>query len=204
MSTHRVAPTSREPTPRERVVYAAVQHIRSEGPAAASLRAIVKDADAPWGSLQHYFPGGKEQIVCEALAWAGEFAAADVATYLDTAHPTPGGLFTHLLDSWSRELSQRDYARGCPVAASTLNPSDESPAIAKATHDALDRWLTGIETALVTMGVDNARSQARVMLSMLEGAIIVSRVQKDTTALSELREFAAHFDAMARNQEGYR
>lgn len=45
------------------------------------------------------------------------------------------------------------------------------------------------------MGVQRARFQARTTLSMLEGAIIISRAERSVTALSDLRQFAAHFDA---------
>jgi len=198
MTGERSAPASQERTPRERIVYAAAQHLRAVGPTAASLRAIVRQAEAPWGSLRHYFPAGKEQILSEALAWSGDYAATDVMEYLQSADPTPGGLFVHLLDTWARDLKRCDFGRGCPVAAATLDPGDAATGLTGATRDAMDRWLTAIERALSAMGVTGASSQARTMLSMLEGAIIISRVQKSTTALSELRQFAAHFDAAAR------
>jgi AcrR family transcriptional regulator len=180
---------------RERVVYAAAQQLRAAGPTAASLRAIVRDARAPWGSLRHYFPHGKEQILSEALAWSGEYAARDVTAYLHSDEPTPGGLFVHLLDSWARELTRCDFELGCPVAAATLDPGGGAPGLVAATRSALDTWLTAIECGLIAMGVPEARSQARSMLSMLEGAIIVCRVQNSTAALSELRPFSQHFDA---------
>jgi AcrR family transcriptional regulator len=195
MPAARRARTSQERTPRERVVYTAAQHLRSVGPTAASLRAIVHDAQAPWGSLRHYFPDGKEQILSEALAWSGDYAAADVTAYLQSADPTPGGLFVHLLDTWARDLKRCDFGRGCPVAAATLDPGEGATGLAGATRAALDRWLAAIEHALSGMGVPGARTQARTMLSMLEGAIIISRVHRSTTALTELRQFAEHFDA---------
>lgn len=195
MTAKRSASTSQERTPRERIVYAAAQHLRAVGPTAASLRTIVRQAQAPWGSLRHYFPGGKAQILSEALAWSGDYAATDVTEYLQSTDPTPGGLFVHLLDIWARDLKRCDFGRGCPVAAATLDPGETATALTGATRAAMDSWLAAIEHALSAMGVTTVAAQARTMLSMLEGAIIISRVQKSTTALSELRQFAAHFDA---------
>lgn len=197
MAGQRKVPTRQARTPRERVVYAAAQQLRAVGPTAASLRAIVRQAQAPWGSLRHYFPGGKEQILSEALAWSGDYAAANATGYLQSADPTPGGLFLHLLDTWARDLERCDFGRGCPVAAATLDPGEASTSLTGATRAALDGWLAAIEHALSAMGMAGAHSQARNMLSMLEGAIIVSRVQKSTTALSDLRQFASYFDAAA-------
>src|SRR5262249_52667678 len=57
-----------ERTPRERMVFAAVQSIRERGVAGTALRDVVERAEAPRGSLQHYFPGGKDQLVAEAVA----------------------------------------------------------------------------------------------------------------------------------------
>lgn len=193
-SGHRNSPNP-DRSPRERVVYTAAQHLRATGPTAASLRAIVRDAQAPWGSLRHYFPGGKEQILGEALAWSGQYAATDVTGYLQSDDPTPGGLFDHLLERWARDLKRTDFGRGCPVAAATLDPGEGAVGLAHATRAALDSWLVAIERALSVMGVKGARSQARSMLSMLEGAIIISRAERSVTALSDLRQFAAHFDA---------
>src|SRR6185369_11331407 len=46
--------------PRDRMVRAAAKLFRVHGVTATGLREIVEAADAPRGSLQHYFPGGKE------------------------------------------------------------------------------------------------------------------------------------------------
>lgn len=183
------------PGPRERIVYQAAQQLRAHGAAASSLRAIVRAADAPWGSLRHYFPGGKDQILGEALEWSGAYAAAHVEAYLNRdPAPTPGGLFMHLVESWATELEQRDYERGCPVAAASFEHGDDDSPVVTATRNALDRWLTAIETALHTLGVADPGTQARIMLSALEGAIILSRVQRSTIPLTDLKSLAGHFD----------
>jgi AcrR family transcriptional regulator len=184
---------SDRPGPRERIVYQAAQQVRAHGVAAASLRTIVREADAPWGSLRHYFPGGKDQIISEALDWSGAYAAADVEAYLNRdPAPSPGGLFAHLVDSWAAELARRDFGRGCPVAAASFD--DGGSTVANATRNALDRWLQAIETALDTLGVADAATQARVMLSALEGGIILSRIQRSTTPVTDLKSLSDHFN----------
>src|SRR5215471_9016581 len=61
--------------PRERMVRSAAQLIRRKGVSGTGMREIVSEANAPRGSLQHYFPGGKEELVAEALLWMGGVAA---------------------------------------------------------------------------------------------------------------------------------
>lgn len=69
--------------PRERMVFSAAQLIRRDGVTATGLRDVVAHADAPRGSLAHYFPGGKEQLVNEAVDWAGWYAANRIDRFLE-------------------------------------------------------------------------------------------------------------------------
>src|SRR5690242_16151759 len=81
--------------PRERMVRGAAQLIRRKGVTGTGMREIVTEADAPRGSLQHYFPGGKEELVSDALLWAGGVAARRIRRCLGELHPrTPSALLT--------------------------------------------------------------------------------------------------------------
>src|SRR5881275_998710 len=75
-TVHRASPTA---GPRERLVRSAMALMCTQGVSGTGLREVVAHAGAPRGSLQHYFPGGKEQLVREALTLAGRTAARTVA-----------------------------------------------------------------------------------------------------------------------------
>ena len=45
---------------RDRIVQASAELFRRQGYAATGVKQIVTDAQAPFGSLYHFFPGGKE------------------------------------------------------------------------------------------------------------------------------------------------
>ncbi len=97
-----MAPSERGP--RERMVFSAAQLIRRDGVAATGMREVAAHAGAPRGSLQHYFPGGKEQLVNEAVAWAGRYAGNRVARFLAALpEPTPSGLFAEMVRQWTDE-----------------------------------------------------------------------------------------------------
>src|SRR4051812_19298013 len=92
--------------PRERMVRSAAQLIRRKGVSGTGMREIVTEAEAPRGSLQHYFPGGKEEIVSDALLWAGEVMADQVRRGLSALKSrTPSALLASIVDSWRRELT---------------------------------------------------------------------------------------------------
>jgi AcrR family transcriptional regulator len=180
--------------PRERIVYSAAQLVRAKGVTGTSLREVVERADAPWGSLQHYFPGGKEQIVGEALAWAGNFAADRVEQYyLEMRTPTPGGLFARMARQWEDEFARKGFVVGCPLVAAAADVAADSEALRGAIAAAFDAWRGPLQAALRRMGVPRARasSLAVVMLSALEGALVLARTSEDVgplrTVVRELR-----------------
>jgi AcrR family transcriptional regulator len=54
------------------MVDSAIELFRQHGYKGTGLRDVVAHSGAPWGSLHHYFPGGKEQLGVEALELAGD------------------------------------------------------------------------------------------------------------------------------------
>ncbi|MFG3258378.1 TetR/AcrR family transcriptional regulator [Streptomyces sp. NPDC048172] len=174
--------------PRERIVFSAAQLIRRDGVAATGLRHVVAHADAPRGSLQHYFPGGKEQLVNDAVAWAARYAARRVDRFVTAMgeSPTPGGLFAAMTRQWTDELEAADGTlAGCPVAAATVDCAASAPSTRTAVATAFAEWAAPIARALTTMGVpeNRAPSLATLMLSTLEGAILISRAERSPRAL---------------------
>ena len=186
-------------SPRERMVYEAAQAMREDGVGGAALRTVAARAAAPRGSLQHYFPGGKDQLVTEALAWSGAFAAEQVRAYLrDTRRPTPSGMFDDLVRRWSAELEAREFARGCPVAASVVDAAHANPQVRAAAAAALAAWQAPLRSGLRTMGVRPARAGAlaTLMLAALEGSLVLARAEHDTRALRVVsRELGPVLDA---------
>jgi AcrR family transcriptional regulator len=187
-----------ERKPRERIVYSAAQLIRERGVSGTSLRDVVAHAGAPWGSLQHYFPGGKDQIVTEALGWAGRFAARRVELYLSELDPpTPSGLFAAMADQWRTQFRSEGFAAGCPLVAATADVAAERSDLRDAVTSAFDQWQRPIAAALGQLGVPEGRvhSLATLMISSLEGAIVLARASQDVAPLDTVvRELAPLLD----------
>ena len=182
------------PTPRDRMVYSTAQLVRTHGVTATGIRDVVEHARAPRGSFQHYFPGGKDQLVGEALLWAGDFAAQRAASYRQsTRNPSPAGLFAHMVEQWKQEFSQRGFARGCPVMATVADLAGTESGVNEQVGAALGNWEHAVTAELVDMDVPRrqARRLALVMIAELEGAIMWARVRRDltplTTIVAELR-----------------
>ncbi|MGW0087209.1 TetR/AcrR family transcriptional regulator [Streptomyces sp. NPDC003393] len=184
--------------PRERMVFSAAQLIRRDGVGATGMRDVAEHANAPRGSLQHYFPGGKEQLVGEAVAWAGRYAGRRVARFMaDLAEPTPSALFTAMVRQWTDEHQAAGTLSGCPVAAATVDCA-ASDATREAAAAAFETWRGPVADALTELGVPAERAEplATLMISSLEGAIIMARAEGDMRPLTTVaRELGPLLDA---------
>ena len=97
------------------MVRSAAQLIRRKGVSGTGMREIVTEAAAPRGSLQHYFPGGKEELVSEALLWMGGVAARRIERYLGTlGSRRPSALLASIVEGWRSDLDERGVFGGVP------------------------------------------------------------------------------------------
>ncbi|MFE8958515.1 TetR/AcrR family transcriptional regulator [Streptomyces iakyrus] len=192
--------------PRERMIFSAAQLIRRDGVVSTGMRDVALDAAAPRGSLQHYFPGGKAELVDEAVGWAGDYAAGRVARFLAALpEPTPSGLFASMVRQWTDEYEAEGFAGGCPVAAALVDCAESVPSTRKAASAAFATWTGAVAQALTEMGVpgERAGALATLMISSLEGAILLARAERDVRALTTVaRELGPLLDAAVRAPGG--
>ena len=187
--------------PRERMVRGAAQLIRRKGVSGTGMREIVVDADAPRGSLQHYFPGGKEELVSDALLWAGDVLARRILRSLsELKSRTPSALLAAIVDAWRRDLTSEQFTAGCPLVAAAADTAATSEQLRQVLRRAFDGWLAPLSESLVDLGVplERADNLAIVIIAALEGAIILARIRRDLIPLDALvLELGPVLDAVA-------
>ena len=188
--------------PRERMVFSAAQLIRRDGVSATGLRDVVAHANAPRGSLQHYFPGGKDQLVGEAIAWGGRYAHRRVERMVAAMRkPTPSKLFGAMIQQWIDDYEANGFAAGCPIAAATVDCADTVESTRAAAAAAFRDWRTPVAARLTDMGVPARRASALavLMISTLEGAVLMARAEQDVAPLrTAARELGPLLDAAVR------
>lgn len=176
---------------RDRMVFSAAQLLRTQGVGGTGLRDVVAHANAPRGSLQHYFPGGKEQLVAEAVAWAGRYAARRVRRNAESLEDaTPGNLFAAMVAPWRTEFAGQGFGNGCPIVATVADSAAMSEKLRESAAAAFAEWRKPLVEALEQMGVSPARvaSLAVLMISSLEGAIVLARAEQDVAPLDSIVE----------------
>jgi AcrR family transcriptional regulator len=173
------------PSPRERMVISAALLIRERGAHATAISDVLEHSGAPRGSAYHYFPGGRTQLLCEAVDYAGEHVAA----IIDGADASLKLLDT-LIDKYRRQLLKSDFRAGCPVVAVSVEAGEEdngermAPVVDRAAA-VFDRWTDLIAARFIADGIpgERARELSVLATSALEGAIVLARVRRDLTPL---------------------
>lgn len=172
-------------SPRERMVISAAMLIRERGAHATAISDVLEHSGAPRGSAYHYFPGGRTQLLCEAVDYAGEHVAA-IVTEADGSLE----LLDTLIDKYRQQLLSSDFRAGCPVVAVAVEAGEEQDRdrMALVTERAaavFARWTDLIAQRFVADGIpqDRAGELAVLATSAIEGAILLARVRRDLTPL---------------------
>src|SRR3954467_5056751 len=159
------------------MVRSAALLMREQGVEAMSFSAVVAHADAPRGSIYHYFPGGKAQLVQEATRWAGGFVARRNATAMQADGPL--GAIDASEQAWRAVLTESEFRAGCPIAAATVD-GEQVPAARGAAGEVFRSWQDALATSLRSRGVpdDRAHAVATVVYAGIEGGILLARAQR--------------------------
>lgn len=193
----------RTSTARGDAIAAAADLFRRQGYAATGIEEILAVSGAPKGSFYHHFPGGKEELALDALAYSGDRVRALVDHVAETA-PTAGALVTAIAAKQAADLRDSDYTLGCPVATVALELAGTSERIATTSAAAFDAWAEPLADRLHAAGYDDAEAirLARWALAGLEGALLLARTARDAAIVTELATITARMLDSHRTPDG--
>lgn len=170
------------PPTRERLITATADSLQRRGIHATGLTQLLAAADAPKGSLYFHFPGGKDELAAAALERSGGLFGAAIEALLARS-ADPAAAVARLAGALATGLEASGYVRGCPLATVALEASSDR--VRTACGDAFASWLDTLERALAAAGHPpaQARDRAVLVLSALEGALILARAGRDPAPL---------------------
>jgi AcrR family transcriptional regulator len=166
---------------KERIVTVSAEMFRRQGYEGTGLKQIVTAAKVPFGSLYHFFPGGKEQLGAEAIRVSGGAFGRLGNAILDAAPDIVKGV-RNLFDGAALTMRVTDYADACPIATVALEVSSSSEPMRQAAAAVFEDWIADLQQRFMSAGIpaDRARALAVATLSLLEGAFIFSRAMRTT------------------------
>jgi AcrR family transcriptional regulator len=158
---------------------------RRNGYSGTGLKQIVGAANAPFGSLYHFFPGGKEQLGQEVIRTSGLAYLRLFDLFVDPAPDLVSGIEAFFAAGIAT-LEATDYVEGCPIATVALEVASTNEPLRQATADVFGAWIdAGTEKfAKFGIGRDAARTLTITVVNNLEGAFVLCRSLRDTEAMA--------------------
>jgi TetR/AcrR family transcriptional regulator, lmrAB and yxaGH operons repressor len=172
-------------TTRQKMLLSSVELLRERGAGGVTVDAVLSRSQSPRGSVYHHFPGGRAEIISEALALAGDTTSAIIERA--TAEGSLGAL-RRFGKFWNKLLVNFDFNAGCPVVSVAVGGSADDQQLQPAVAQIFQRWHQALAEAIIADGVDEPRAHrlATMAVAAIEGAIILCRIQRSTTPLDDV------------------
>lgn len=179
-------------TTKDRIRDASAELFRRQGYTGTGVKQIVATAKAPFGSLYHFFPGGKEELGADVIRWSGGIYRQLIEAVFDPA-PDVVTAVREFFAGAAETLRETDYADACPIATVALEVASTSDRLRAATAEVFESWISAATERLTDAGIApaKARELAISMFNGLEGAFILSRATRSTEAVDVAGAVAA-------------
>jgi AcrR family transcriptional regulator len=177
---------------KDRILTVSAGLFQRQGLAGTGIKQILAEADAPFSSLYHHFPGGKEELAAQTVRESGARYERLVSVVWDSAPDVVTGVRA-VFDGAAETLEATGFADACPIATVALEVASTNERLRLATADVFAAWIDGASDRLRSagMGEDSSRRIALAVIALLEGAFILCRAARQTEPMVAARDAAS-------------
>lgn len=168
---------------KERMVTSAAALLAEHGVAGTSVAKVLEYSNGPRGSVGFHFPGGRTELLTDALTSVGETVKGVLR---DARHDgtDSAAVFTGICRHYRTQLATTDFTAGCPIGAAMQevhHDTDLGPVVSAIVTD----WHDALTDLLIDAGRTrrDASDLAMLAISALEGAIMLARVTASTNPI---------------------
>ena len=167
------------------MLVAAADLLRERGAAGVTVDAVLARSGAPRGSVYHHFPGGRSQILREALQFAGDEITATLEQDADVGAVA---LLRQLVGLWRAALVDSDFSTGSPVLAAAVGSGSDEQQLTSLAGEIFRRWHQASREAFMREGFapDEATALAHTTISALEGAVVLCRATRSAQPIDDV------------------
>ena len=163
---------------RDRMIDAAVDALRRDGVAGMSFTDVLSASGAARGAIYHHFPGGKSELVVEAVTRN----AGDVRDRLaELPHGPPRLVVDEFVNLIRPVVEQSTAGSGCAVAAAAMSAADQRhhASLQHSAAAAITSWIDVLRERFHAGGIEEpeAADLASLLVTILEGAHVLARAQ---------------------------
>lgn len=171
-------------TKREQIITTTCQLIELQGYHATGLNQILAESGAPKGSLYYYFPDGKDGLIEEAITYTSGIIMGRLQEGMD-AHESAAAAIPAFLRNLAHYVQLSGFQAGGPITAVALEAASTNERLNTACRTAYGQWQAVIEQKLLADGYETVRAArlAKMVIALIEGAIILSRTERNVAAL---------------------
>lgn len=162
--------------------------MESGGYSSAGLNQVLAASGAPRGSLYFHFPGGKDQLVGEAVSRSGEEIAALIGS---TQATNTIQLVDRLLTMLGDRLVESGWQKGCPVATVALDVASNNDPLQKLCSEAYTSWERVLRDRIVADGYADPDVLATTVLALIEGALLLARTHRSPQPIARVQSALA-------------
>ena len=174
---------------RSNMVNGAIRLLATEGVEGTSFKEVLALSDAPRGSVYHHFPGGKSELLHEALNRTSEFTLA----LLEPVRGQPAEVvLERFVELWRQLLQRSNLTAGCAIAAITVaGPETE---LLDHAGETFHVWTDRLAEFFAVGGMEEAaaRQLSNLAIAATEGAVIMARAQRSMNPFEEVASALLH------------
>jgi TetR/AcrR family transcriptional repressor of lmrAB and yxaGH operons len=176
---------------KERMITGAAALLAENGVAGTSVAAVLQRTGAPRGSVHHHFPGGRDEMLQDAVLAVGT-SVADRLRAADRADRDPADIIAGFCAQFRDRLTATGFVAGCPVWAVVQDPSEHAQLHTTA-QAVIQEWIDLLAAALVRVGHTPAAASvtASFIISSVEGALTLARLRRSTDPLDAAADMCA-------------
>lgn len=182
---------------RERIIRQTGPLFNERGYAGAALSDILEATGLRKGGIYNHF-ASKDELALAAFDHTFELASRHVTRALEGKKEPIERLVT-LLEAYRTLLEEPALRGGCPILNTAVESDDTHPALRERARTAMDRWRSlfrktiqqGVSSGM--MRAVEADEVASVMISTIEGAVMMSKLYGDRVHLERAIDYLRRY-----------
>jgi TetR/AcrR family transcriptional repressor of nem operon len=191
-----VEPMSKGDETRQRIVAQAATLFNQRGFEGGSMSELMKATGLEKGGIYRHF-SSKEELAVEAFEYAWNEALDARMRDVDAVQNSVDKLRQFTANFVSRRSS---VPGGCPLLNTAIDADDGNPVLRECALKGLRTWRDRLST-IVSIGIKrkeirrnvNPRRLANLIISSLEGALMIARLERDREALEAAKAYLDHY-----------
>lgn len=162
---------------REKMIGGAALLISQRGVQGTSFSEVLELTDTPRGSIYHHFPGGKDELVAEAISLLGSVVTERIR---NAEANQPEQVAEAFAQGWREFVEATNLKSVCVMSAVTVGAGADSEGLLPVVAAGFASWRDALADAYTRTGLSkpDSRRLALTSIAALEGAMIVARAEQ--------------------------